>query len=115
MFAVQVGQNKDKIITKECLRKIQFSLTYKICQMFLQLFRNLNRDRNFCVDMVDLEHLISIFNVGTFKFEDQCLISISNLGTFKFKDQCLISISNLGTFKFVEDQCLISIPLLGYF
>ena len=32
------------------------------------------QDRNFCVYFINLERLISIFNVGNFKFEDQCLI-----------------------------------------
>ena len=35
--------------------------------------------RNFCVDIVHLEHLISISNVGTIKFENPCLISQLNL------------------------------------
>ena len=29
---------------------------------------------NFCVDINNFGRLISISNVGTFKFEDQCLI-----------------------------------------
>ena len=32
------------------------------------------KDQNLCVDMVNLENLISIFNVTSFKFKDQCLI-----------------------------------------
>ena len=31
------------------------------------------KDRNYCLDIVNLECLISISNVGTFKLEDQCL------------------------------------------
>ena len=31
-------------------------------------------DCNFCVDIINLECLISASNVGTLKFKDQCLI-----------------------------------------
>ena len=36
--------------------------------------RQLSRDLSICVDIVNLERLVSIFYVGTFKFEIQCLI-----------------------------------------
>ena len=38
-----------------------------ITEIFLKMFDN----RNFCVN---LKQLISISDVGTFKFEDQCLV-----------------------------------------
>ena len=31
-------------------------------------------NRNFCVDIVNHEHLITISNVGTYKFKYKCLI-----------------------------------------
>ena len=37
-------------------------------------FIALTRDRNFCVDIVNLERLLSISNVGTLKSKDQCLV-----------------------------------------
>jgi len=44
--------------------------------MDIAIFRALIRFNVFIsVDIVNLEHLISISNVGTFKFDDQCLIN----------------------------------------
>ena len=36
--------------------------------------RQLSRDWSICVDIVNLERLVSIFYVGTLKFENRCLI-----------------------------------------
>ena len=56
---------------------MKFHAAFENCLLhtFLKIFRN----RNFCVYFVNLERLIPISNVGTFKFEDQRLISQNKL------------------------------------
>ena len=50
--------------------------TVAVTLMDIAVFRALIRFKSFfCVDIVNLKHLISISNVGTFKFDDQCLIN----------------------------------------
>ena len=44
-------------------------------KQLLEFFQEEVTHRNFCEDIANLEDLISIFNVSTYKFEDQCLIS----------------------------------------
>ena len=60
-FSAQIGR----------FRKIKICRFLKNLQSAIQVIW----DRNFCVDIVNIKRLFSIFNVGTFKFEDQCLIS----------------------------------------
>ena len=67
----------------------------------------INRDHNFWVDIVNHEHLISIINVGTFKFEDQCLINFLKVIPAGYNHQGVLkrNIFYLYTSAWNWDQC----------
>ena len=74
VYYLEITFNKNFILKKFC--RLKFSILIK--SSWLPFSGSVSRARNFCVD-INLEYVISISNMCTFKFEDQCLTPQSKL------------------------------------